>query len=124
MIFGVTVDVFRCDVSFAVDTNEKELKEFFKKNPDAFTEEERKQKLKDFNDPDVAGVVSEHGTNLFCLLKKKAPADVAHEIFHVAYKMLAARGVDDEETTAYLIGYLTEQFYEWMDPETRPHVYD
>lgn len=35
---------------------------------------------------------------------------VAHEISHVVHRMMESRGIDDEETRAYMIGYYTEKF--------------
>jgi hypothetical protein len=47
--------------------------------------------------------------------KAKFKATVSHEIFHMAHSLLSGVGMklsdDSEEAYAYLIGYVTEQFY-------------
>ena len=36
---------------------------------------------------------------------------IAHEVFHLAVKMTSDIEIKDEESTAWLIGYLTEEVY-------------
>ena len=49
---------------------------------------------------------------------------ITHEVIHATYKLLKVRGfeLDDEEAWAYLGGYLTEKYYEYLrenDPDLK-----
>jgi len=39
---------------------------------------------------------------------------IAHETFHLAYKIMENLNIEDEEATAWLIGYLTELIYGFL----------
>ena len=55
------------------------------------------------------------GLALVYLRNGKSDMYVSHEIFHVCNKILCAAGVNhdaDAEPWAYLIGWMTEKYYE------------
>lgn len=53
--------------------------------------------------------------NLVYIKNARDSNTVAHEIFHAVYKILTDKGIicsdNSEEAYAYLIGFVTEQFY-------------
>jgi len=40
---------------------------------------------------------------------------IAHEIFHLSTRICEDRYIEDEETKAWLTGYLTENIYKFLD---------
>ena len=113
MITGFSLDIYDSDISFAWNTNEKELSAFLDK-VDA-SAENREEFFHKINE-DCAGAITVScgsGTSCITIFKEKPNNTVvAHEIYHIAYRILQPRGIEDEEAWAYLIGYLTEMFYD------------
>lgn len=113
MIKGFSLDIYDCEVSFAWDTNEKELRAFLEANA---VPEERRDKFIAIVLGAYVGAVTvalDDSTNCITVFNCEPNNKVvAHEIFHIAYRVLTPRGIEDEEAWAYLIGYLTEMFYD------------
>ena len=112
MIKGFSLDIYDSDVTFAWDTNEKELNAFFDQ-VDA-PQEYRDMFWEEYNQSKVGALTTGYSaTNMFVVFRDKPNNKVvAHELFHVVYNVLHHRGIEDEEAWAYLIGYLTEMFYD------------
>ena len=115
MITGFSIDIYDCDLSFAIDTNEKELNQFF--DQIGLPEEGRQAYYDEFSkDPSmkIEALTCDFGTPNYLIVfnSDPSPKAVAHEIFHAAYRILNPRGIEDEEAYAYLIGYITETFYQ------------
>lgn len=114
MITGFSLDIYDSDISFAWDTNEKELSAFLDKIEAAA--EDREEFLQKVNEDKTGAItVCYGGRGTSCITVFNVEPNnkvVAHEIFHITHKVLAPRGIEDEEAWAYLIGYLTEMFYD------------
>jgi len=112
MIVEFNIDIYECSVTFAWDTSEHELTSFCDKK--GISEEYRKQILENYNKTNVIGfvtLVSED--NPICIFPiEPTPGTVAHEIYHICYKIMTSRNIQDEEAWAYLIGYITKTYYE------------
>ena len=115
MITGFSIDLFDCDLSFAIDTNQKELDAFF---DEIGLPEDGRQSFKDQFDKDpsmkIEALTCNFGTPNYLIVfnSEPSPKAVAHEIFHSAYQILHPRGIEDEEAFAYLIGHITKMFYD------------
>ena len=113
MIKGFSLDIYDSDISFAWDTNEKELSAFLDEI-DA-TAENREEFLQKVNEDDSGATTVSYGCGTNCITVFNVEPNnkvVAHEIFHIAHRVLVPRGIEDEEAWAYLIGYVTEMFYD------------
>jgi len=113
MITGFSLDIYDCDISFAWDTNEKELRAFLDAND--VPEDRRDEFIANTLGAYVGAVTVGMGDSTNCITVFKCEPNnkvVAHEIFHIAHRVLTLRGIEDEEAWAYLIGYLTEMFYD------------
>ena len=113
MIKGFSLDIYDSDISFAWDTNEKEISAFL--DEIEATADNREEFLQEINEDDSGAITVGYGSGTSCItIFKEEPNNkvVAHEIYHIAYRILQPRGIEDEEAWAYLIGYLTEMFYD------------
>jgi hypothetical protein len=119
MIFDLEVPIYDCHIALLVESTLEDFEEFYNDNKERLTEEEYKniaEDIKDVGHVDGLTMQAEKGSN--CLVYLRHPEnkdDVAHEIFHVANKILMTRGVTfdaDAEAWAYLIGWITKRFYE------------
>ena len=112
MIKGFSIDIYGCQVAFGWDTNQKEIDAFLDQcaPTDACNEG-----VKTYLETEMAGAltITVDPINILTLFKD-APTEnmVAHEVYHIACRVLQPRGIEDEEAWAYLIGYLTEMFYD------------
>lgn len=118
MIKVHNIDVYRCTVIFIVGEDERELDLFYYDNVKRMTDEERNEIVSDMRNPRIDGCVlqTDSGSYIVWLSRFDNESVVAHEIYHVANKILCQRGVNhdaDGEPWAYLIGHLTEVFYNW-----------
>jgi hypothetical protein len=112
MITGFNIDIYGCCVAFAWDTNQKEIDAFLEQcAPTDACLEGIKTYL---NEPCAAALTITVDTINIATFFKDEPTNnmVAHELYHVACRVLQPRGIEDEEAWAYLIGYLTEMFYD------------
>lgn len=119
MIFDLEVPIYNCHIAFLVESTVEDFEEFYKNNKERLTEEEYKSIAEDIKDVvNVDGLTMRDDKTCDYLVYFRHPEhkdDVAHEIFHVANKILMARGVTfdaDAEAWAYLIGWITKRFYE------------
>ena len=87
-------------------------------------EKQEKVSLHAFCNREVGGTTWHLDSGLFLVYLRKGNSDsfVAHELFHVCNKILCAAGVNhdaDAEPWAYLIGWLTNEYYlkywDWVD---------
>lgn len=113
MITGFNLEIYNCFVSFVWDTNEHELKEFFDNNPQVPKEyqEEMLDIIKKKNCDAFTGPLS-YSDVITIFMSDTSYKTVAHEIYHLCHLIMTQRGVQDEEAWAYLIGHITEKYYE------------
>jgi len=112
MIKGFSLDIYGCCISFGWDTNKKEIDAFLE---ECATTDACRDGIKKYMDEDMAGAltINPDPINVLTLFKDEpTPPMVAHEIFHVACRVLHPRGIEDEEAWAYCIGYITTMFYD------------
>jgi len=113
MITGFSLDIYDSDISFAWNTNEKELTAFLDKIE--ATQEERDEFFRRVNNGNTGAIsvcYGDSGSSITIFNSEPSFKAVAHEIYHIAYRILKPRGIEDEEAWAYLIGYITEMFYD------------
>ena len=113
MIKGFSLDIYDCEISFAWDTNEKELRAFLEAND--VPEEKRDEFIANTLSVYAGAVTVGMGESTNCITVFNCEPNnkvVAHEIFHIAHRVLTPRGIEDEEAWAYCIGYITEMFYD------------
>ena len=113
MIKGFSLDICGCEVSFAWDTNDKELSAFLDKYE--LAEDAKQGFFSVLNYVSKASAVTiqiaDTGNVIVVFFGEPNNKDVAHELYHVACRIMEGRGISEEESWAYLIGYLTEMFY-------------
>lgn len=123
MIWIVHVPIYRTTVLMCPETTGEEWMGFYKRHQkqlskddcDAFMQmlEESQQHL-----TSGCAIRTDFGDYIMYVRDKNCVDDVAHEIFHVANKMLVSRGVThdaDAEAWAYLIGWLTKEYYKLIN---------
>ena len=111
MIKGFTIDIYGCSIAFGWDTNKKEIDSYLDTcaPTDACNEG-----VKTYLETDMAGAltITVDPINILTLFKDNPTENmVAHEVYHIACRVLQPRGIEDEEAWAYCIGYITEMFY-------------
>lgn len=111
MIKGFSLDIYDSDISFAWDSNPKEIEAFFEQA--GATEEARKEAMDVLSQGDTGAMtICYSATNIIVVFKEEPTHKVvAHEIYHVAHRIMTPRLIEDQEAWAYLIGHLTEMFY-------------
>jgi hypothetical protein len=78
----------------------------------------KKYKLKEDVDYEVEGVVIGPVENDYFLLldiKYLTHNTIAHEIYHVAFRICEDRDVHDEEAKAWVAGHLTGEIYKFLE---------
>ncbi len=113
MIKGFDIDLYNCFVTFVWDSNEAELMSFFDMNPQ-IPEEYKDEIVTIFRKRDCdafSGPLSCSDV-ITIFISDTSYRAVAHEIYHLCHLIMTKRGIQDEEAWAYLIGYVTEKYYE------------
>lgn len=113
MIKGFSLDIYDCDITFAWNTNRKELEAFLDKVK--ATDEQKKEFLERVYEENTGAITvgCNGGTSCITIFHDEPNNKVtAHEIYHIAHRVLCPRDIEDEEAWAYLIGYITEMFYD------------
>lgn len=119
MIKEITVPIYNCNVYFLVAPTHKELTKWFKsvESLNFVTKDDKDLLYKWHGNPNgsLGQVMSTDSIYYIACIREKNDYDTtAHEIFHVADKILTDRGVEkgeNGESYAYLIGYITGKFY-------------
>ena len=125
MINNIHVPIYERDILFVVEVTPEEFDRCYYNNVTRITDEEYKGIRKDILNKDkVGGAVwwLDSGMPLVYLKDGRSDMFVPHEIFHVCNKILYAAGINhdaDAEPWAYLIGWLTNEYYrmywDWVD---------
>lgn len=121
MIKGFPVDIYGCEVSFAWNSHNKELSALLDKYE---LDEEAKQGffslLDNANRASAITIsIADTGNVIVVFFGEPNNRDVAHELYHVACRIMEGKGIQEEESWAYLIGYLTEMFYDLYLEESK-----
>lgn len=103
----ISINTFSCKLKFIVTDNiNQDISNIYKKH-----------KLKNNEIIELEGIfVSVNGLIYYLLIDKKylTHNTIAHEIYHAATMITADRDIDDEETRAWLCGYITEKIYDFI----------
>lgn len=112
MVTGFSLDIYNCDIAFAWDTNDEELKQLLDQGD--VPQDLRDEFFDTIHERDVGAITCALGTKLMVVIFNNKPTEgvIAHELFHAAYRILEPRGIKDEEAYAYVIGHITNMFYE------------
>lgn len=121
MNFIVDLVIYPFDVMFSVGESDNKLKRTLKKmlHPDAYQVAYSDDFLIGFNRNSVQGgqtlFIHGHRQTVVRLGRSPSHGTIAHEIFHAVELLLRELKMtlcaDNDEAYAYLIGYITEQFY-------------
>lgn len=116
MIQWIDIEIYRCSVVFLIETTPEEWDKFFNKHKNEITERDNINVIDVFGEKATTGYCqpTEGGDYICCISDKENKGLVAHEIFHAAHMILWNKGYrpdDAAEPTAYLIEYLTNEFY-------------
>lgn len=116
--FLVNIDVFKVSVVFSVNETDQQLKSNLGRLRPVIEEDIISVVNLDNSD----GICKDLGNHGSCLIRLKSlenkggfMSTVSHEIFHAVHNIAHYRGLkltnSSEETYAYMIGYLTKEFY-------------
>lgn len=123
MIETIDIDIYLNCVVFAVGIDEKEFDDFYYRNATRITDEEYKLIRNDIADKNSCNgltVLLDCG-NVFVFIRRgqeRKDLTVSHEIFHAVHRVLKRAGVEigeDGESYAYLIGWITNEYYNRLD---------
>lgn len=121
MIWYSDIDIYRCSVLFIVESTAKEFKKYCKENNLNFTEETYNLILDDIKNEDKCDGVTYsigYAGNYIVFLRNTKLEVVVHELFHLVNSILCDREVtydEQAEAWAYLIGWVTQDFYNTHD---------
>lgn len=124
MIKIVKLEIYRVSVIFLVEVDKKEIDLFYYENHIRMTDKERDYLYDDLENESNGGsaILTDEGSVIVHIKDGDDINTIAHEIFHAANFVLTRAGVKHEGTAeawAYLIGHLTECYYNWMKDEGR-----
>lgn len=110
MLKKIKIDVFSSTLYFIVTEDiEEEIKRL-----------EKRLKIEiDFDGAVEAFFVSAKKRNYYIVIQKNCLSynTIGHEIFHATIGILETKYIEDEETKAWLCGYLTEEVFKSIDKE-------
>jgi len=104
----INVNTFSCDVVYIVSDNIYKVEDFLHKK---YGGEKPKE-----DDPAEGYTVTVNSTLYVMVLDYRFMTNnlIGHEIYHVTHRICGDRDIEDEETMAWLNGYLHEEFYNFI----------
>ena len=123
MIEFINVDIYLNCIVIAAGIDEEQLDVLYEDNKNKLTYEEYKMLRNDIANPHSCNglTMTLDNGNIFVYIRKgqeRKDLTVAHEIFHAAHRLLMRAGVNldaDGEAYAYLIAWLTNEYYCRLD---------
>jgi hypothetical protein len=105
----IKVNTFSCDVVYIVSDNIYKVEDYLHKKYGG-------EKPKD-DDPAEGYTVTVNSTLYVMVLDYRFMTNnlIGHEIYHVTHRICDDRDIEDEETMAWLNGYLHEEFYKFIN---------
>lgn len=103
----IKLPLYECKVVLIVTSSMEELQEYILKKKKAKVEL-----------ADTYGIVFNWGNSEYVLALKEADLShnlIAHELFHLTLAITTSIDIEDEESQAWLIGYLAEQTYKVLN---------
>ena len=118
MIRQLDIPIYGANVLFLIEPSGEEWAGFCdnEKNKVKLTEEEIKLVFNEIASDKWSGTTIrlDKGGYVFLIKGAHNPCYFAHELYHVADRILKDRGVehtDDDEAYAYMVGWLNEQYH-------------
>lgn len=118
----LNVPIYNTSICCFIGGNKEDFELLYEDNKNKFNKEEYDSIVKDLEDKSYAGFVSCINDNSYFLYIKEEYIKnyyiVIHEIFHLTNHILWDRCVDLDksgEAYAYLIGWLSEQYFNIID---------
>jgi hypothetical protein len=103
----INIETFNCKLQFIISDNiKKEVDKVYKK-----------YNVTSNNDYELEGIlISGEMESYYLIIEQKylSHNTIAHEIYHAVVRITEDRDVVDEETQAWLCGFLTEQAYSFI----------
>lgn len=117
--FIVPLVIYPFDIMFSIGQSDRGLMKILKKRlpKTAFDICKQDECLLSFNEMDNGRtlMIKDGGQTIIRVNKNPSHATIAHEIFHaisfLLIKLNMPLSLENDEAYAYLIGYVTEQFY-------------
>ena len=101
----MTVDLYNSIISLCIVESMDDMQNYLT----------RKKQFIDVSNAEgcVFEMYTEKGVEYYIVFEQKHLSHnlIAHEVHHLAMKVVAGAGVTDEESTAWLVGFLTEKIY-------------
>jgi hypothetical protein len=111
-IKNIKIDVFSANVTLIISDSMEEISEYVKNTYD----------IEDIDSTDsipfMEGFVLSLDTGKFVMAigeKHLTYNTITHELYHLATAILSRINIEDEETSAWLIGFLAEKVYQHLD---------
>jgi hypothetical protein len=104
----IKIDQYNCDLIVAISDKIKEDTNKILK----------KYKLTQRIDYEIEGIFLFHDIDKYYLLLSSQHLShntIAHEIYHAVVRITEDRDISDEEAQAWLMGYLTEMVYQFLN---------
>lgn len=133
MNFIIKLEVYPFEIMFSLGDSDKKLKNILRKKltKEAFAYAYKDDFLLGFNkNSEQAGhtlFLGKHSQTIVRLGKKPSRGVVAHEIFHAIMMIMNNLKMPlcfkNDEAYAYLIGYVTDKFYEKIKCRRKKNIY-
>ena len=119
MVEVLNIERYCTSVCFCIGIDEKEFEELYQDNKNKFDNETYEECYNDIMDDNICdGFTTSMKDGSYMVYIRKgfetSHRIVIHELFHLTNKILCERGVYHEDTAeawAYLIGWLSEQYF-------------
>lgn len=120
MIEILEIPIYETTFVFVVEASVEEWNDFYLKWSDMLSDDDNKSVVDTINDVRYNGccILTDKNDYIIYIREKTNHGDIAHEIFHACNRLLTRLEFAHEETAegwAYLIGYVTNKFYEMME---------
>lgn len=119
MIDFLDIDLYKTTFVFVVGVSVDEWNEFYKKYTDKLSDDDNKIVTDTIDDKSYDGACIQTDKNDYIIYIRNSEdhGDISHEIFHACNRLLTRLEFTHDEVAeawAYLIGYVTEHFYDMI----------
>ena len=125
MVKYLYVEMYRTTVIFLIQPSKVQFELMYHDHVEFITDSEYRCMYKDLFKNDKCGgftVPLKKGDVVLCVKDIEQRGDIAHEILHTTNVILKRRGIrldpNNDEPQAYLVSYLTDKFYEYIEEAT------
>ena len=121
MINVIDIPIYRCSAIALIGASKQEWLEFYSTHREQITEKDNVRVCDEFDDNIPGFVIATEGNDYVVYVSDKDKIGLTvHELLHTAYMILSHRGYQhgqDSEALAYLLEYITNEFYLIADKE-------